>query len=629
LDEDGIGINTVTGKVGMSGWMTNKTDTYRQLGSYWSNNMFFLGIAYRTAPRRVILQFILSILNYGIDYLYAILFIGYVFGAVEHGTPYVHVLVFIAVMMVVSFSLTLISEWFQNRYKPVCDLKISQELNRMLFEKASEVELACYEDAEFYDKYTRAGNEADTRMASVLDNLTNFFGALTSFVLLMFTVIYLDPIALIFMILPALTKLTITVRRNRALYELNKANTTPVRVSKYVNRIAYLESFAKELRMSNIFRVLLSRYDRAVGVMRGNFLHLGRKAAKYRALDDVFGRVAPFPLAMMYAAVSVLLLHRIKAFQFIVMLNAINNLSRSVAEVSGFFTNLQENGIYIENVREFLRYEPVISENQPGIKPESGRPRLELDQVGFTYGGGAHPILSGIHFKVEPGEKIALVGHNGAGKSTLIKLIMRLYDPTDGVVRLNGVAAGDYEVKGYREVFGTVFQDCKVMAMPLADNLFMRRASTSEYKQAEEVLEAVGVYPKIASLGGSAASVMTREFDDRGLVLSGGEIQKISIGRLFASDSRIAILDEPSSALDPVAEYHMFELLLQASEGRTVIFISHRLSSAALADRIFLLEHGQIVESGNHEELMARGGKYADMFHKQAESYREEAIKIG
>ncbi|GLX70416.1 ABC transporter ATP-binding protein [Paenibacillus glycanilyticus] len=609
--------------------MASKKDTYRQLRSYWSNNMFFLGIAYRTAPRRVVLQFILSMLNYGIDYLYAILFVSYVFGAVEHGTPYSHVLIFIAAMMSLSFLLTLVYEWFDKRYKPVCDLKISQELNRMLFEKASEVELACYEDAEFYDKYTRAGNEADTRMAGVLDNMTNFFGALTSFVLLIFTVIYLDPIALIFMILPAVTKLTITVRRNQALYDLNKANTSPVRVSKYVNRIAYLESFAKELRLSNIFRVMLGRYDQAVGQMRGNFLVLGRRVAKYRALDDVFGRILPFPLAIMYAALSVLVLHRIKAFQFIVMLNAINNLSRSVAEVSGFFTKLQENGIYIENVREFLRYEPVISEKQAGIKPDGEEPRLELDQVGFTYSGASNPILSGISLKVEPGEKIALVGHNGAGKSTLIKLMMRLYDPTEGVVRLNGVAAGQYEVQGYREVFGTVFQDCKVMAMPVADNVFMRRASEGEYKQAEEVLETVGVYSKISSLGGSAASVMTREFDDQGLVLSGGEVQKISIGRLFASDSRIAILDEPSSALDPVAEYQMFELLLQASEGRTVIFISHRLSSAALADRIVLLEHGRIAETGSHDELMARGGKYADMFHKQAAYYKEEALNIG
>ncbi|WP_336786172.1 ABC transporter ATP-binding protein [Paenibacillus sp. MMO-177] len=609
--------------------MSSKESVYRQFQMYWNNNMYFLGIAYRTAPRRVILQFILAVLNYGMDYLYAILFIGYVFGAVENGTPYRYVLAFICAMIATYFVLSVVSEWFEKRYKPVCDLMISQELNRILFEKAAEVELACYENTEFYDKYTRAGLEADTRMASVLDNLTNFVGALASFIMLLITVIYLDPIAIVFIILPAATKLTITVRRNRALYELNKANTPSVRVSKYVNRIAYLESYAKELRLSNIFRVMLDRYGKAVGIMRGNFLTLGRQVAKYRALDDVLGRVAPYPLAMLYAGYSVLVLQKIKAFQFIVLLNAINNLSHSMATVSGFFTNLQENGIYIENVKEFLRYEPVIPQSYDGVAPDAGKPSLELKQVSFAYDGQSQPILSGIDLQVKPGEKIALVGHNGAGKSTLIKLMMRLYDPTAGVVRLNGKEIKNYRLSEYRELFGTVFQDCKVIAMPLADNVFMRRASEQEYTRAAEVLDKVGVYQKIKSMGGSVSSVMTREFDEKGLVLSGGEIQKIAISRLFADNSRIAILDEPSSALDPAAEAYMFELLLQASADRTIIFISHRLSSAALADRIFMLEGGRIVETGTHMELMAVNGKYADMFRKQAEHYREEAAQYG
>jgi ATP-binding cassette subfamily B protein len=221
---------------------------------------------------------------------------------------------------------------------------------------------------------------------------------------------------------------------------------------------------------------------------------------------------------------------------------------------------------------------------------------------------------------IKAGQKIALVGYNGAGKSTLVKLILRLYDPNSGKVLINGEGIKDFTISSYRSKFSTIFQDFRIYSASVAENVLCGKYTNVDEKRVNSALSNSGFDEKLASMPHGIDTVLTKEFDSEGINLSGGEAQKIAIARVFARDCDIVILDEPSSALDPDSEYELNKTLMTAFD-KTVIIISHRLSTTRMADMIYMLEDGKIIEQGDHDSLMKLDGKYAEMFNKQAEKY--------
>ena len=287
-----------------------------------------------------------------------------------------------------------------------------------------------------------------------------------------------------------------------------------------------------------------------------------------------------------------------------------------------------ENRIYIfnesklfENLEEFLEQDRKPKEEK--IIPDEIE-SVEFRNVTFTYPGAKTPTLNNISFKWRKGEKLAIVGYNGAGKTTLIKLLMGLYPVTEGQILVNDIDIKDIDLDAYRDRFGTVFQDLQVFAMTLAENVLMRRpAGEEDYEKVRKALQDAQFDCEHRGLTKGLDTVISREFDEEGFVPSGGQAQKIAIARVFASQPDMVILDEPSSALDPLAEYNMYRNMMKLSEGKGVIFISHRLSSARMADKIYLVKDGKIVEQGTHEQMMDLNGFYREMFMLQAENYQD------
>jgi len=275
-----------------------------------------------------------------------------------------------------------------------------------------------------------------------------------------------------------------------------------------------------------------------------------------------------------------------------------------------------------------MEYKEKIPENQDGIIPERIH-SIEFKNVYFEYNEN-EPVINNLSFKIEGNKVCALVGHNGAGKSTIIKLLFRLYDPTNGDILVNGINIKKYNLKAYRKEFSAAFQDYKVMAMSVKDNVLMGEKFDAPEETSEQALKCAGVWDKVKSLSKGIDTVMTKEFDSDSAVLSGGEQQKIVVARAFAQNASVKVFDEPSSALDPIAEYNLYKGIMDESKGHITLFISHRLSSVKDADEVFMLENGTVIEQGTHRQLMDMNGKYCEMFTKQAQNYlADESYKEG
>jgi ATP-binding cassette subfamily B protein len=304
---------------------------------------------------------------------------------------------------------------------------------------------------------------------------------------------------------------------------------------------------------------------------------------------------------------------------------------------------MPENARYVEKYLKFMSYRPAIvsGEIEPEpletiemknvtfsyspIEPEEKEEKAEAEKEGEEKPEVPKNSLEDVSLTIRRGEKVAIVGYNGAGKTTLTKLLMRLYDPTEGEILYNGRNLKEYGIPGLRAKIGTVFQDYRIFAATVAENVLGRECAEEDRETVADALTKATFADRLAEMEEGMDTPLTKEFSDDGVNLSGGEAQKVAIARIFARPYDLIVMDEPSSALDPAAEYELNHTILAYTKDKTVVFISHRLSTTRMADRILMFADGRLIEEGSHEELMRMNGKYAEMFRLQAEKYRESA----
>ena len=300
---------------------------------------------------------------------------------------------------------------------------------------------------------------------------------------------------------------------------------------------------------------------------------------------------------------------------------AASTLSNLIVNIAKKVTTIQENAVECKVPFSVLDMTSKI-EGVNGKKVSEDFTELSVNDMSFKYPNGKYNTLNNISLHIKRGEKIAIVGENGAGKSTLVKLLLRLYDTSSGSIEIDGDKYQDLEASSIRNVIGAVFQNNEVYSVSVAENVLLRKMETKEdEKLVIEALEFADIYQDILKLPEGINTIVTREFHRRGSVFSKGQTQKIAVARGYAQNYQLLILDEPSSALDPLAEAKMYHNMLEMGRNKSLIFISHRLSATANVDRIYLFSNGRIAESGTHEELMKLNGIYKEMFTSQAEKY--------
>lgn len=499
------------------------------------------------------------------------------------------------------------------------EIKCESYINALIFKKAQEVELGCYENPEFFDNYNKATWVVDkSGFKRIIEGSAWTLGSVCSLILLVSYLISIDPILLLFLICPVLV-MGFRVVKNRLELEKEEAMTPFEREKDYVRRTILLKDFAKEIKTTNIFVVLEKRFRSAIDKNIRVIKQYGWKIAVIECISDYFAEIIPVTGGFLYGCYRLIVVGDIPISEFSVLVSAITTCRNKLNQLAYYFAMQQKHCLWVQNLRDFLSYEPKI---QSGEKIPDEFESLEFKNVSFRYTESSDYILKNISFKLEKGQTMAVVGQNGAGKTTLSKLIMRFYDVTEGEILYNGINIKEYDVLKYREKFASVFQDYRVFAMTVAENVLTEEVTEESKEMVVKALKLAGAYDKIGSLPLKEDSLLTKEFDKDGILLSGGETQKVTIARLFARDFDVAVLDEPSSALDPVAESKMYDALLEGTKGKTVIYISHRLSSATRSDIILVFNKGTLEEIGSHEELMKKDGYYCEMFTLQAAGYK-------
>lgn len=582
------------------------------------NNLNIIKMIFKFSPMAFPTYLFISLIRVCGFFISGTYILNYVVSSFEVNKKFDELIIGIIILVIGSRIFSYLGILLNSLFTPNFNAKIERGIKRALYEKSRDVELSCYETPQFYDKYVKAAETIYDDVTAIMNNIISFFSSLLSLALYGTFLFTIDPVFIIFAFIPLLTTF---VRRiaSKLSYIHGVEDKVMNRRRHYAQRVFYMSEFAKEVRLTNAKSFMLKYYDEACEGRIDIIRKYGMKEIACSTFLDSFVDAILNPLALIYAAYRTFITGDMTIAECVVIINSIGSITNALTGFLRQFQTARTQAMHINDYNVFMNYDIKIKNGEKS--PTAGA--LELKNVSFAYEGSNKKVLDNVSLTVRPGERIALVGHNGAGKSTLVKLILRLYDPTEGTVTLNGEDIKSYNLKEYRDMYATVFQDCKPVALSVKENVIMGSSDGISDERVIEALKNADVYEKICTLPDGINTPLTKEFYEYGAVLSGGEAQKLSLAHAFYESSPFIVLDEPTSAMDPIAEYKMYERMAKLSENKGVIFISHRLSSAVVADRIYMLENGKVIESGTHKELMEQNGKYADMFRKQAENYVE------
>lgn len=587
--------------------------------STFSNIFYFIGLLFRISPTLVMGEFVMGILTTLPTRLISVIGLKYIIDVVDEGVNLERIFYAVALIALILIGSKVFAWIFQEFFWNMAKEKVYYGLNKILYEKARQLDLESYDDPEFYNSFILTIESSSDNITNLLGLVRNYVGNLISFVTIAGLMLTIDPVCLMIILVFIGIFLPLSRKRGNLQMARRRDNTEYHRRSDYFQRIFYLQEYAKEVRMNDIHPLLIDRYNDAADDVIANQKRYHKKISAVAFLQDAGIQDLGFMFALpLYLGYCVLVKETLSAGDFVAAFNGAYSIAASINFLTVWAVAIfSERGKMIEKYREFLKSDFKIKD---GTKTaESSKPKeISIKNMSFTYPGNDKPTLKNINLTVKPYEKIALVGYNGAGKTTLTNLLLRLYDVSDGSICIDGEDIRDVTVESHRNRFSAVFQDFQLFACNTGENVAL-----SDKFDEEKVKEALGHSGFNKELKKGVFTELLREFDDEGRMLSGGESQKVAIARAFYKNCPYIILDEPSANLDPIAEYNLNQAMIEAAEQKTVIFISHRLSTTVNADRIYVMENGEIIESGSHEELMALGGTYSYMFNLQAEKYKD------
>ncbi|MEM9087483.1 MAG: ABC transporter ATP-binding protein [Cyanobacteria bacterium P01_F01_bin.53] len=492
--------------------------------------------------------------------------------------------------------------------------------NTQLLQQSTRLDLAHYESPEFHDILNRAQQSGSNYPMRVLRLSLKLLGQVTGLFGLLALLLRFNPLVFVLLLLSALPTFWVSIRFSERRFWMTRRQTPSRRLADYFGKILTEPQFVKEVRLFNLGSYLVEQYYD----IRDDFNEESKLLARKQAIAQVTLKI--ISAVGFYGAYALVLWETLRGLVTIGDLTLYaGTFQQAQSATTGILLSiatLYEFNLYVSQYFEFIDLEPqVINPPKTKLFPSPIREGLVLKDVYFTYPGSEQPTLKKINLTVAPQECIALVGLNGSGKTTLLKLLTRLYDIDRGLIAMDDIPLSAFALNDLRRNIGVLFQDFARYALTAKDNIGFGDLSNREDE--EQVLQAAidaGASSVITGLEEGYDTVLGKMFTG-GVDLSGGQWQKIGLARAFMSQAQVLILDEPTAAVDAIAEHDLFERFRQLTQGKMTFLVSHRFSTVRMADRIVVLENGEIIETGTHEQLMAKKGRYEEMFRLQAESY--------
>ena len=577
------------------------------------NNAYLLKLFLKNAPQKFWIDSAIKISTSVLNIFSSVWLLHYLVVRMYTDENDISNLLVVLLLLLLFHTISLIVQcWYKYYYSPKLDADIKSKFDRMLMDKSTELALKHYEDADFYDILQQATECCQQTSFLAFSNIMDGLGSIAALIGAALIVLTIDPWLMLFCVF-VVPMLFFSKRYGFMIAEKERELTRPRRVRVYANKTLLSKEHMARVKVSNAGKILQNQYEES-------FRYSLSVHAKYE--KKLFGlNYLSLSFSISFIAISCYAYGIFRSISmgpemvgvFSVMLIAIMNMVSKLKKLVKCYENSCAYSIKINAAKSFFNFG---TDGKNGKLIPGALETLEFKNVSFAYRDKL--VLRNVSFVITKGERIAIVGANGSGKTTLIKLLLGFYDVNDGEILYNGVNIKEYNPKLYRQKFSALFQDFSIFSIALGENIVMSSCNLNNYETISNALN-------VAGLENSAEDyqrIIGRDYDKNGLVLSNGQRQSLAFARMCCVNSCVAILDEPSATLDPISEQALFDNLLRATSGKTVLFISHRLSTATLVDRVFFLESGELVHTGCHNYLLDSCENYRELFLCQAAAYK-------
>lgn len=583
------------------------------------NINFILKFVFKTKPFYIIYILICTILQ-SFNSIISIFIVPLIINMIETKIEFKYIFILLISIFIYRMIVDSFINFTSSNYALKTEIDLKKSIQQQLFEKAINMDLEKYDNPEFYNDFIIINSEMDNVLTNILSNFRTIIYSCITTLGSVAIILNLDLFCLIFVVISLSLSYLLSLKGNKMVFNRRMETRVTDRKVSYINRIFYFKEYATDIRLTSIYNKFIKDYKQCIDEIKEVDIKYGLKFMFLNFFNQFFLNTLMYNgFLTIYLVYNVLVLQSITVAGFFGIYNAINYINSDFWNLIMLFPQFKQYEGYIEKYKTFINTTPKIQNKINSLKINSSFKSLELKNISFEYNEN-NRILKNINMTINKGQKIAIVGSNGAGKSTLIKLILRLYDPSGGNIFYNNIDIKDLDLQYYRNLFSVVFQDFKLFAFTVGENIIMDELE--DYSKVNKVLDICGLKDKVQNMTDGVNSLLYKEFSNSGIILSGGEEQKIAIARAFAKNSDLIIMDEPTSSLDPISEYNLNKTILEQCKDKTVIFISHRLSTTVMADKIYMLEDGKIIESGTHKELLSKDGKYAELFKIQVSKYK-------